>query len=265
MSVMVLFDQHQDVVNVDFHLPNQLHLKHHIIGDVLFGFIVLFVAPFIPQILIAAKIILQITLRNQLVALEIIKGGQQVPHPQQCAKQHDKIFLVLLSYNLRICQREPVCQVVDHIGITLMVLSLLIRIAVIVVRIFAQQDNAACIFISKQRNCRIHPLLQVAEADDIAKGLDAVQDTVCPAERLNQTVHLQVFVHPKGVQGRGIEARQEHIDHDQQVKFFILHAERYIFIVILEPFAIGRVVRVEHLVVVLNGGIQKIPAALVKI
>ena len=78
-------------------------------------------------------------------------------------------------------------------------------------------------------------------------------------------MHLQVFVHPKGIQGRGIEACQEHIDHDQQVKLFILHAERYIFVVILEPFAIGRVVRMEHLVVVLNSGIQKIPAALVKI
>ena len=107
--------------------------------------------------------------------------------------------------------------------------------------------------------------MQIAEADDIAKGLDAVQDTVRPAERLNQTVHLQVFVHPKGVQGRGIEARQEHIDHDQQVKFLVLHAERYIFVVILEPFTIRRVVRMEHLVVVLNGCVQKIPAALVEV
>ena len=107
--------------------------------------------------------------------------------------------------------------------------------------------------------------MQVAEADDIAKGLDAVQDTVRPAERLNQTVHLQVLVHPKGIQGRGIEARQEHIDHDQQVKFLVLHAERYILVVVLEPLTIGRVVRVEHLVVILNGCVQKIPAALVKV
>ena len=78
-------------------------------------------------------------------------------------------------------------------------------------------------------------------------------------------MHLQVLVHPKGIQGCGIEARQEHIDHDQQVKLLVLHAKRYIFVVILEPFTIGRVVRVEHLVVVLNGGIQKIPAALVKV
>ena len=144
-------------------------------------------------------------------------------------------------------------------------LHLLLRIAMVIVRIFAQQDNAACIFISKQRNSRIHPLLQVAEADDIAKGLDAVQDTVRPAERLNQTVHLQILIHPKGVQGRGIKACQEHIDHDQQVKLLVLHAERYIFVVILEPFAIGRIVRMEHLIVILNRCIQKIPAALVKI
>ena len=107
--------------------------------------------------------------------------------------------------------------------------------------------------------------MQVAEADDIAKGLDAVQDTVCPAERLNQTVHLQVLVHPQGVQGRGIKACQEHIDHDQQVKLLVLHAERYIFVVILEPFAIGRIVRMEHLIVILNGCVQKIPTALVEV
>ena len=75
-----------------------------------------------------------------------------------------------------------------------MVFPLLIRITVVIVRVFAQQNDAARIFISKQRDSRIHPLLQVAEADDIAKGLDAVQDTVCPAERLNQTVHLQVLI-----------------------------------------------------------------------
>ena len=37
---------------------NQLHLEHHIIRDILFGFIVLLVTPFIPQILIAAQIVL---------------------------------------------------------------------------------------------------------------------------------------------------------------------------------------------------------------
>ena len=166
---------------------------------------------------------------------------------------------------MRICQRELLRQVIYHVCVALMVFPLLIHITVVVVRIFAQQNDAARIFISKQRNSRIHPLLQVAETDDIAKGLDAVQDTVCPAERLNQTVHLQILIHPKGVQGRGIKACQEHIDHDQQVKLLVLHAERYIFVVILESFAIGRVVRMEHLIVILNGCVQKIPAALVEV
>ena len=74
MGVMVLFDQHQNVVNVNFDLPNQFHLEHHIIRDVLFGFIMLLIAPFISQVLIAAQVILQIPFRDQLVALEIIKG-----------------------------------------------------------------------------------------------------------------------------------------------------------------------------------------------
>ena len=58
MGVMVLFDQHQNVVNVNFDLPNQLHLEHHIIRDVLFSFIVLLIAPFIPQVLIATQVVL---------------------------------------------------------------------------------------------------------------------------------------------------------------------------------------------------------------
>ena len=34
-------------------------------------------------------------------------------------------------------------------------------------------------------------------------------------------MHFQIFVHPKGVEGGGIEAGQEHIDHDQQVKLLV--------------------------------------------
>ena len=41
---------------------------------------------------------------------------------------------------------------------------------------------------------------------------------------LNQAVHFQVFIHPQRIQRRGVKAGQEHIDHDQQVKFLVLHA-----------------------------------------
>ena len=58
------------------------------------------------------------------------------------------------------------------------------------------QHNAARILITKQADCSVHTLLQIAEANDITKGFDAVQDPVSAAERLNQTVHLQVLVHP---------------------------------------------------------------------
>ena len=64
-----------------------------------------------------------------------------------------------------------------------------IHIAVIIVVKLAHQDNAARIFIAEQRNGGVHPLLQVAEADDVAEGLNAVQNSVGSAERLNQTVH----------------------------------------------------------------------------
>ena len=138
MGIMVLFDQHQNIVNVNFDLPNQFHLEHHIIRDVLFSFIVLLTAPFVPQVLIATQVVLQIPFRDELIALEIIKGGQQVPHPQQCTKQHNKVLLVLLSDDLWLCQRELLRQVIDHVRISLMVFSLLIRITMVIVRIFAQ-------------------------------------------------------------------------------------------------------------------------------
>ena len=38
-----------------------------------------------------------------------------------------------------------------------------------------------------------------AEADDIAEGLDGIKNTVRAGKCLNQSVHLEVFVHPEGI------------------------------------------------------------------
>lgn len=78
-------------------------------------------------------------------------------------------------------------QVIDHVRIALMVFSLLVHITVVVVRIFAQQNDAARIFISKQRNCRIHPLLNL---DTGKSGENAVltEGTMVTVRRGGETI-----------------------------------------------------------------------------
>jgi hypothetical protein len=52
----------------------------------------------------------------------------------------------------------------------------------------------------------------------MAVGLDRIQDAVGARIGLEQPVSTQVFAHPQGVERSGIEAGQEHIDHDHQVQ-----------------------------------------------
>ena len=62
-------------------------------------------------------------------------------------------------------------------------------------------------------------LFEVAEAHDVAGGLERVEDSVGAAVCLYQAVHLQVLVDPEGVDGLGVEAGEEHVDDDEQVEF----------------------------------------------
>ena len=101
-------------------------------------------------------------------------------------------------------------RLVFHIDVTM----------IISIELLEQHDSAS-ILITEQGNGCIHPLLKISEADDVAKGLDAVQDTVGPAECLNQAVHPQVLVDPQGIQCCCIKAGQEHVDHDQEIQFLI--------------------------------------------
>lgn len=77
-------------------------------------------------------------------------------------------------------------------------------------------------------------------------------------------MHLQVLVHPEGVQGGGVKAGEEHIHHDQQIQLLVFHPQGNILVVVLELVAVSGVVGVEHLIVVPDGCVQKVPAALVQ-
>ena len=127
-----------------------------------------------------------------------------------------------------------------------------------------EQDNTAGFSVAEQRDRRVHALLQVTETDDVAKGFDGIQYPVRAAEGLDETVHFQVFIHPKGVQCGCVKAGKEHIYHDQQIKFLVLHSQGDILVVVLELVAVSGVVGVEHLIVVPDCSVKEITAALVQ-
>ena len=77
-------------------------------------------------------------------------------------------------------------------------------------------------------------------------------------------MHFQILVHPQRVERCCVKACQEHIHYDKQIQFLVLHTERNILIVVLELIAGCIVVRMEHFIVVADGGFQKVAGVLVK-
>lgn len=263
VGIVELLHQHEDVIDVDLDLADEFHLKDDVVGDVLLVALGP-LQPLVPQILIPAQIVLQIPFLQQFLAGKLIKGGEQVAHAQNGAEQRNKLFLVLLAHNAGFRERELGGQFLDHIHIARLILAVGGGITVVIIPELAQQHNTAGVFVAKQGDGRIHPFLQVAETDDIAEGLDRIQDAVGAAEGLDQPVHFQVFIHPQGVQGGGVKAGEEHIHHDEQIQFLVFHPQGNVLVVVLELVAVGGIVGVEHLVVVPDGSVQKIPAALIQ-
>ena len=104
-----------------------------------------------------------------------------------------------------------------------MIFSVGILVAKVVILIATHQDDTARFLISEKGDGVVGALLQIAEANDVAEHLDGIENPVGAGIGLDQAVHFQVFIHPQRIQRCGIEAGQEHIDHDQQVKFLVLH------------------------------------------
>ena len=105
----------------------------------------------------------------------------------------NEILLILFPLDPGLGQWELLCQFVDHVHIARLVLPILGGVAVVVIIELVQQDDAAGLPVAKQRNSRIHPLLQVAEADDVAEGLDGIQDAVGAAEGLDAVSYTHLL------------------------------------------------------------------------
>ena len=263
IAVFVLLDEHEDIIDVDLDLLDQLDLKDDVLCDI-FLIAVLFLLPFVAQILISTKVGLQIALRDQLFPCEIIKRAEKIPHPQHSAEQQDEVTLILLAYYSGFSQRESLEQLLNHIDVTGLILALFIDIAVVIVLEALEQHYTAGFSVAEERDRILDTLLQTPEAHDIAEGLDLVQNTVGAGERLNQAVIFQILVHPEGIQRCRVKAGEEHIDHDQEVDLLVLHPQRQILIVALETVVIGAVIRVEQLIIIFDRHLEKIARALIQ-
>ncbi len=69
----------------------------------------------------------------------------------------------------------------------------------------------------------------------------------------------QVLVDPQRVERRGVEAGEEHVDHDHEVDLSPLESQRQILVVVLEPLGGGVEARAEQVVVVLDGVLEELP------
>jgi hypothetical protein len=63
----------------------------------------------------------------------------------------------------------------------------------------------------------VHGVLLLAEVEDVAVGLGAVEDAVGAGERLDQAVMLEVLVHVERVEVLGVEAGEQHVHDDGDV------------------------------------------------
>src|SRR5699024_350006 len=209
----ILLHQHQNVVNVDLHLLDQFHLKNNIIHNTVF--VAGLGLDLLVYVVVCTGIVLKIDLRQNLMPHKTIKRRQDIPQAQDITEQNNEILFVLLSQN-GLSQREALHQLLDPLLIPLLFLALIVNAAIVIIFVGLQQDDAARILIAKQRDGIIGFFFQIPETDNIAEGFDRIQDTVGPGKCLDQAVHFQVFVYPKGIQGGGIKTSQEHIDHQQK-------------------------------------------------
>ena len=73
---------------------------------------------------------------------------------------------------------------------------IIIGISIVIIVVATEQNDASGLFVTKERNGIICPLLQIAETDNITESFDGIQDAVGAGVCLNKTVHLQVLIHP---------------------------------------------------------------------
>ena len=94
LAVVVVIPLHEleDVVDVDLHLLDQLHLEAQVVHDV--GRLVpLLVAQLAPGLDVAGLVVLQLAVGHRVVLGELVPGGQHVAQAKYRAERHAEVAL----------------------------------------------------------------------------------------------------------------------------------------------------------------------------
>ncbi len=100
----IRLNQHEDIVDIDFHLPDQFGFKHDIVGDV-------FLLPFLAfgfQVDISALVVLKIRFRQDFLSFEVIERRQDIANSKYRAEQAEEKLLLLFPHNGPV--QGKVCQ-----------------------------------------------------------------------------------------------------------------------------------------------------------
>jgi len=143
----------------------KLDLEHHVVVDAFLlglgrG------AELGVEVQVEALVILKIALAEDLIAGKVVEGGEDVLQPQDGAEQLDEGLLRRFAGD-RGAQREQRLQLGD-----------LALVFAVILGVGLEQHDALGILVAEQGQGIIGSLLQVAEGDDVAVGLDRIEDAV---------------------------------------------------------------------------------------
>ena len=262
VGIVIFQNQHENVVDVDFDLPNEFHLEDDIVVDVLF-FVVRFLPSGLVKVEVTALVILHLPFGENLVSFEGIEGGEDVSEFQNRTEERDKLFFVFFAHN-RFVQRKLRGELFHDFRVTGVMFVVFVVVTAVVGIVIFQEHDTFRRAVAEERDSFVGRLLKISETDDISERLDGVQNPVRARVRLNQAVHSQVFIDPERVERGRVKARQEHIHDNQQVQLAFFHPVGNVLVIVLEFVGTRVEIRVETRVVVGDGGVQKVARRLVK-
>ena len=263
VALVVLVDEHEDVGDIDLHLLDELDLELDVVVDVLLlDAAATLAAHLVAEGEVPAGVLLHVEGRDELlVGRELVEGAEQIAHLEDGAEEADELLALLVVGDVgELADVEVGEQLADEFLIARVLPAVLVGVAFVVFLEGAHEHDAAGFLVTEDGEGLVGGVLEIAEANDVAAVLHGVEDAVGAAVGLQESVQLEVLIDPKGVQGLGIEAREEHSHHDEDVDLLVLHAKRHVLVVVLERLAVGGIAGAETLVVVVDGMVEGIAA-----
>lgn len=180
----MFLNEHEDVVDIDGDLLDELDLEDNVlvVDLLLVSFPFLIPSEFIPQVQIDTAIVLLLTLSELVIASEFVKGSKDVFQPNDRTKEFDELLFRRLAYD-GVSERILGEQIINLRGVLVQVM--LVRL---------EQHYASGIPVSEEFERFVGGVLEISEANDVAVGLDGVEDAIGAREGLQQPVGLQWLV-----------------------------------------------------------------------